>query len=69
MTDSDLQHKTDHGYRAKLIHPDGTIETTLEIAATTVSDAVGQVEGLTGTYNVEIWLGGQMVRKLPYRSR
>ena len=107
MTDNHLHQDPDHGYRAKLLHPDGTIETTLAILAgtlllvvwlrnsrfgmslqairddsvsaamagvsvvrgRTISEAARQVEGLTGTYQVEIWLGGQMVRRLPYKSR
>ena len=63
-SDPSLPHRA---YRAKLIHPDGGIETTVAIMASTLTEAEEQVRGLTNTYEVEIWDDGQMARRLPFQ--
>ena len=55
-------------YRAKLIRPNGAIETTVEIMASKLPEAEEQVRGLVNTYEVEIWKNGEMVKRIPFRS-
>ena len=55
-------------YRAKLMHPDGGIQTTVAIMASTLPEAEEQVRGLANTYEVEIWEAGEMVKRIPFRS-
>ena len=68
MVDDAAEQGSSHAYRAKLLNPGGGIETTIAIMASTLPEATQQVEGLTSTYEIEIWEDGQMVLHLPYKS-
>lgn len=68
MVDSVSQQDSGRAYRGKLLNPGGGIETTIDIMASTLPEAKKQVEGLTSTYDVEIWEDGRIVLCLPCKS-